>query len=500
MATATSGARRRTRAAPVQVSNELAEREVKSKIAANESAALFFQARSRWFRWFMDERGREIEKDCGHPTGPLLAATMKEMYEKDGVAQRVVDFLPMESWAYDPDVYDSLTGDTPFDREFPDFADRLNLYGELERADCQSRIGCYGGVLLGFDDSDDLERPVKGTEKGVGRPAQTPPDLLYMRPLDETFVQIAEMEADPSDPRYGQPTKYRITMVDPTEDPNSGFATDGGLFTVHWTRFLHIADNTRSNRVFGMPAMQPVYNRILDIRKLLGGSAEMYWKGALPGFSFEAPPELAAQIELDREEIRTEIDRYDRGLQRYLALVGVTAKSLAPQVASPKDQLMAQYQAIALHVGCPLRTWMGSEEGKLAATQDSRAWGKRVARRQKRHNTPNLIRAFTDRMILVKRLPAYKNFNAEWPDLHTPTSDDKANIARKIAAALKDFVVGGCGVIMDPVDFFMEALNVTEERAKEIVRKAGLNKIATVPTGSTGLGGPSGGAAGAGGN
>lgn len=478
---------------------ELINNERRAKTTANEAAAQYFMARSRWFQYFIDGRGRNLDKDCGYPEGPTLPKTFMEFYKSDGIAQRVVDFLPQESWAFDPDVYeDSTNKKSSFIKEYMELVDRLNVYGELERADCLSRVGHYGGILLGFDDSADLARPVAGVIPKPGRPTKKQLQLLYMRPLDESLVNIAAMETDPNSPRYGQPTAYRITMSDPTADPFTGVAVSLSEWEVHWTRFLHLADNLHSSLIFGEPAMEPVFHRLLDIRKLLGGSAEMYWKGALPGISFETPAELAAEIDLDRDSIRKEIQAYELGLQRYLAIVGVTAKSLAPQVSSPKDQLMEQYRAIAMNQNCPIRVWMGSEEGKMAATQDSRAWGKRVARRQKRHNTPHILRPFTDRMIMVGQLPPYKKFNADWPDLHTPTSDDKANVARKMAAALKDYVVGGCGVIMAPEDFLVVACNVTEDQAKEFVKRAKLNKIATVPTGSTGLGAQSGGPGGAG--
>jgi hypothetical protein len=63
--------------------------------------------------------------------------------------------------------------------------------------------------------------------------------------------------------------------------------------------------------------------------------------------------------------------------------------------------LEAQLDYMAIALGVPKRVFMGSEQGELASSQDSKSWGKRVIKRQNEYLTPMLIRPFIDRLIAM---------------------------------------------------------------------------------------------------
>jgi hypothetical protein len=113
--------------------------------------------------------------------------------------------------------------------------------------------------------------------------------LLFLRSFDESQVQVVQYEANVRNPRWGQPIMYRITLNDSRES-HSGIGLPNASIRVHWSRVIHLADNLGSSEIFGVPRMRPVLNRLLDLRKLYSGSAEMYWRGAFPGISLETNP------------------------------------------------------------------------------------------------------------------------------------------------------------------------------------------------------------------
>src|SRR5574337_154677 len=136
-----------------------------------------------------------------------------------------------------------------------------------------------------------------GYQNGNGKKSKKayPGGMLFMRCFDEMLVQVVQYEADLRNPRFGRPIMYLVTLNDPRY-PHTGIGLPLATLRVHWSRVIHLADSIRSSEIFGMPRMQPVFNNLLDLRKLYGGSAEMYWQGALPGISFETNPNLGGDV------------------------------------------------------------------------------------------------------------------------------------------------------------------------------------------------------------
>jgi hypothetical protein len=228
--------------------------------------------------------------------------------------------------------------------------------------------------------------------------------LLYVRVFPESLAVISVYDSDRSSPRYMQPVRYTVTLNDPS-DAQAGIGMSTATVEVHWTRVIHLADNLLSSEVHGVPRQRPVLNRLLDLRKLYGGSAEMYWRGALPGYSFETHPELGGEVKINEQKHRDMVEAWANGLQRYMTLMGMTAKSLAPQVVEPSAQIEVQIEAICIQLGIPVRVFKGSERGELASSQDDAAWNDRLRARQKYYITPRIIVPLVDRLILMGVLP-----------------------------------------------------------------------------------------------
>lgn len=364
----------------------------------------------------------------------------------------------------------SLRGDSHYKSE-----EGSPIWEHLKRADMLSGIGHFGCLLMGFNDGKQLWEPLdkvppdgfakditgvdtsgskdtqtleaKKTQEvaygsvtgAVGTDAQytggqyNPANpmalmqgdknskltLIFLRAFDESLVQIVQYEADISNPRFGQPVMYMITLNDPREQ-HTGVGLPLATVRVHWSRVIHLADNLGSSEIFGVPRMRPVFNRLLDLMKLYGGSAEMYWRGAFPGLSIETHPQLGGDVVIDAEKTRSMLERYENTLQRYIQLSGMTAKSLAPQVVDPTPQIDTQLQAICILIGIPLRIFMGSERGELASSQDDDTWNGRVNERQNNYLTPRVIVPFVDRLILIGVLPIPNSSEEEENDEAAP--------------------------------------------------------------------------------
>lgn len=433
--------------------------------------------RATWmFEHMLDPRGRDLFRECGYPL-QISPQMYREMYDRDGTAGRVVDLLPEESWENPPEVYeneDEEAEETDFEKDWKGMVEEHNLYHYLERVDKLSGIGSFGLLLLGLDDGKPLNQPVDSIDERTGKPKGTPKEtkLLYMRAFDESLVHVGRWNTDQTTGRYAQPEIYLVRFLDYSVVPIGQTVTDVITHMVHWSRVVHIADNRKSSEVFGVPRMQRVFNRLLDLRKLYGGSAEMFWKGGFPGIGFEVLPELA-DAEIDQNATRQQMEEYFSGLRRYFAVAGMTIKTLNPNIEKPKEHIEAQQQNIALSIGVPWRVWMGSEVAVKAGEQDSDAWDVRLQRRKNQYLTPMVVKPVANRFVAlgVVRTPKVTP-KVHWASSSVPTEKDKAAIATALSAAIAAYMNSGGDQLFAPLDFMINVLGIDKKAAEKIVDNA----------------------------
>lgn len=445
------------------------------KYAIREAVCNATLTRSAMLSKLLDPR-RSIDLECGYPD-VITTEQYKKMYDREGIARRVVEIFPEETWAMNPKVVEDEASDlTEFEQAVVDLDKKHQLWSTLARADEMSGIGRYGLLLIGLDDGDDMKIPVEGVnDDGTGKPSQER-KLMYLRPLDESVVKIKDTEPNVNNPRFGQPRMYEIVLSGDIAHRSGGVGevqyTISQSLQVHWTRVLHIADNRKSSEVFGVPRMQSLYNRLYDIRKIAGGSGEMFWKGGFPGLSLEMDANALPLNSTTKAEVRQEIADYSNGLQRYMVTQGLSVKSLSPQVANPKFHIDVQIEQISIALGVPKRIFMGSEQAKLASVQDSKSWNKRLAKRQTNYVTPYMIRPFIDRLIQMGVLPQVEDYEIEWPDLDAPSDLDKAEVLRVNMEAFAKYVGGGVDALIPPESFLKMFVGMTPEEIEEISKLA----------------------------
>lgn len=436
-------------------------------VIANEMMTLHREMLNR-----MLNEQTDIEKACGYPL-TLTIQDYKTMYERMGLARRAVQIWPEECWQRYPEIYEKeKPGETEFEKKWKELEVRLALFSYMFRIDVLSGIGSFGVLLLGLDDGKSLDMPVDGIDGKTGlmsNGASEEVNLLFLRAFDESVVNIEKWEEDIKSPRYGLPTMYSIKYQEQGTSSGATFRD----YKVHWTRIIHVADNRESSEIYGVSRLQGLYNNLYDIKKVSGGSGEMFWKGGFPGYSFELTPEAAAMgAEIDAESVKEQMLLWSQGLQRWLALTGVTTKSLTPQVADPTGHVEVHLKLVALSLGVPYRVLLGSEEAKLASVQDKRTWNNRVAKRQESYLTRMLVRPFIERLIGFGCLPKPIEIIVNWPDLNAATDDDIAKIALHRTDAFAKYVGGQVDALIPPRQYFTEIHKMSDEEANNILKES----------------------------
>lgn len=368
-----------------------------------------------------DLQGRNLNASCGHPD-TITFDEYRYMWERNDVAKAVIGAYADATWARMPELREEQGSDgveSGFESGWRDLSERLGFGDVLNRLDTVSGIGRYGCMLLGYE--GDLMAPVKPGAK-----------LEYVRVYSEgsAIVQVDMNETI---------TGYTLGI------PN------GNASFVHPSRVLHVVDNKLESEVYGEPRLKGVFNRILDCRKVLGCSAEMFWAGAFQGISFEMDSE--ADI-VDKDSLQTEIEKYVSGLSRYMRLQGIQAKVLNTQVANPQAHIDVQLQFISAATRIPIRILTGSERGELSSAQDEGQWRDRVEERRKKFAEPGVLRPLVNKLIEYKTLPKPSGrYEIVWGDSGLSTRREQMETARLVADALRMYVETGLDRMIKPEAF-----------------------------------------------
>jgi len=422
-----------------------------------------------------DDR-RDINSECGYPE-KVDASTFREYYDRHDVAGRVVNFFPDECFRVQPEVYETEDEEeTEFEKTLSEIGRSLmggskfeaqrgnSLFHYIHRIDRESGIGRFGLLLIGIDDGISLDQPVLPKK---GR------KIIYLRCFSEEKVVIKEVDRNENSPRFGHPVLYEIT-----------FDSDGGPSVsekkqklVHWTRVVHITDNRSGSEIYGTARMRPVFDRLYDIRKILGSSGEGCWSGSIQKLFFKRQSgyEDAPALTPDqKEEMRRDIYRFFQSLQRYMNLTGLEAYAIPPAVVDPNPHLEAHIKMICVRMGIPYRKFIGSEEARLASEQDKTNTDDLVRHRQETYLSPMVIAPIIDRFIMLGVLPEPQQYYIYWPELTAPSREDKARVAGLIIDALSKYQNGNVAQILYLADFLSIAFGglFTDEEIEQIVDNA----------------------------
>lgn len=400
------------------------------------------------------EGERDYYKILGYPV-QLKFEDFLAMYSREDVAARVVDMPAQETWRNPPDIVSKDTGEVI--EEWDDFVDRLDLWHWCERVDRLSGIGRFGVLLIGAPGALSRQMTIESLD-----------DVKYLNAFHEGDVKIKEWETRTNNERFGMPLMYEITLhrdddsyggrwhegrgrrVDGTEQGKTAAETK---IQVHWSRVIHVVDDPLSGNAFGRPRLMRVYNRMIDMVKIAGGSAEMFWQNVAQIFHINLDPELE-YTDSDLETLDEKFKEMLMGIRRVIQTEGVdNINTLAGATPDPRGIFFVIKSLISSGAEIPQRILFGSEQGELASTQDQAEWYGRIAARRTRTAEPFIIKPLIRRLNQVRGNDSQK-FDLMWPELFELDPQAKANIARAFSMAATK---------MDP-DFPERVISIAEIR------------------------------------
>lgn len=362
-------------------------------------------------------------------------------YLRNDIARRIVNAYPAASWSSRPRIIDDANvgtedeAETDFENAVEYLFDEHRLLHYLERADKATGIGEYGLIFLGLAGGDDDTVALDGdaTEDTHRNLLETkdepgPDDLAYIATFSQARVITLDEVENPTNPRFGLPKTYDIEF-----SAHQTSVTE----TVHYSRVIHIAEDVLENEIFGRPRLEAVLNRLDDLEKVVGGSAEMFWRGADRKMQLNYTGEGSPA---DAERVSEQAEEMVHDLRNVLRTSNVELNEIAGQDVDPTGVVEQILKLIAGETGIPLRMLTGSERGELASTQDRATFYERVKQRREQFCEPAVLRPVLDRLLSLDVLPEPEggSYTVEWPELFELNELERAELRAKNAKALKD--------------------------------------------------------------
>ncbi len=437
-----------------------------------------FDRSSLWMEQYGGERN--LFSALGYVTNPRYEH-YRARYERTDTAQALIDKIPQKAWSR-PEVID-----TGVESGTSDFEEKANefLKGEyteenpievMERATRMERLGKYSLIFLGLnddnatpsetEDEDNESSGVNLLSNEVDESSLQDQDageaIVYIRPYDEGRADPEEINwetADPTSERFGKPISYNIDFGD--HQPTG---------RVHHSRVIHVVGNVFDNEFISPSILKSSINRIDDIEKILGGSAEAYWRSAYSPM-IVSPPEIQGQMTEfsdSGEELHKQINRYINNFSREI-FTAADVKLMNPDAENPLEFLETQYRDLAVGHNIPQSILMGNETGERATEEDRRMFNERVSDFREEYCEPAVVNKFIAMLINLNVFPEPQGwFQLNWPPVDEKTEKEEANIRQTLSDALNSGTGGRPMTVVTPEEYREKILDWEPERGSEV--------------------------------
>jgi uncharacterized protein len=385
---------------------------------------------------------RNLWQDLGYPL-TLTPQDYRDRYDRGDIAARIVNAYPEATWSDDIAVYEDEDPnvETTFEGAVSALGSRLRLWDMFKRADILSLLGEYAVLWIGAPGD-------VGTElKRFSRPE----NVLFLRPLSQRDATVESYVLDPANPRCGQPEFYTVKVA-------AGTSNSTSIPHVHWSRIIPIVNNPLDSDIQGEPTLRSVWNRLMDLDKVVGAGSEAAYRRMDAGIHTDIPADREVSDE-DITAIEDEVEDFRAGLTRSILTRGADVKVLNAGVMNFGPNAGALIDLVAGAKAIPKRKLLGSERGELASSQDAQDWNDRVVERQRSKEYE--VRMFFDRMIYYGALPAPESgeYFVSWPSALTELSElQKVEAVDKLADANSKHSSATGGKIIVSADEIREML------------------------------------------
>ena len=366
--------------------------------------------------------------EYGYPA-QLTFSQYWNMYRRFGIAKNVVE-LPVDTGWITPPV---IEANEAFSAELERLNKRINLWVRLKGLDNRQRVGRYAGMFMRVRDGMSPDQPMEGSLNGESA-------LMEMMPLYESQLEVIESDKDANSETFGQPIllQYSQSIVGSRNEEARN------TINIHASRIVFAAEGADNGWIYGISALEPVYNSLMDLRKIIGGGAEGFYKNAAQSIVFSLKDAANASMYQDKlEKFNEQYDDFSRNRSRKAMWTpGMDQKVLDSNLISPKEFFTVALNDVAAGSQIPATILIGQQTGRLASGEDSDHFLSGVQSRRENFMT-EMVRSVFDWCIEFGVLPSAE-YEVTWDDLLARSDNEKLNNADKMASVNeKQFRSGG---------------------------------------------------------
>jgi hypothetical protein len=357
-----------------------------------------------------------VFEDFGYPA-KLHFFNFWNMFRRFGPAAAVVEIPPNLCWLSPPEV----KGSDQFNSEFEKLAKNTRLWNRLKGLDKRQRVGRYAGLFIQVGDNKKPSEPVEALN-GIG-------NIHNLKPIYEGQLEVSTTDTDAKSPTFGDPTMYTFSSG------NTGNRDDRAAiaFQIHPSRLIVTAEGADDGTIYGISALENIFNDLMDLRKISGAGGEGYYQNTRSAPVIEAEAGFKPPTGKDgMKDLEQEIDDFLNKWRKKFVSQGL--KFVYPDITldNPKEFAENSWNNIAAGSGISSSVLRGTQTGVLAGDKDNQSTLTTMQSRRENYLT-ELVTDFVDWMIRHKVLPA-SEFEIIWDDLLAIGDDEKLSMGDKMAA------------------------------------------------------------------
>lgn len=399
---------------------------------------------------------RDLVKIYGYPEpGDLCFDYFLTQYKMNGVANRIASMPPRSCWRDGAFLAESddENAEVILAEEMRALG-RAGLFRELEKADILNRLGQFSVMYIGLPDNNDLTKPVG---KGGGSIED-----IYFAAFSEASVTISKYDTDKTSKRFGLPEIYTLTPGATGTGSNKAADTRQPI-KAHWSRVVHLAEGALDNGVYGIPVLQPIINRCLDLDKTVGGAAEAFFRNAAQKMVMAIDKEATITPE-GMTAFQADVEKFVNQMQNIIGAKGSKISALAVQTADPGPVTATAWEFIAGYTGISRRIWTGDGSGQYTGNEDKASFNQIISDRQQQECTGWLEQALTaiDSAGLIKMPEDYIIGYPVPTAMDEKTSSEvalnRARAAQAVAGAIQAYAMTPGAESMIPPESFRRAV------------------------------------------
>lgn len=416
----------------------------KEQLAATQRQARSMEcarANNLDFRFYgtSNTKRKTLYREFGYPE-VLGFDDFYRAYKRNAVARAAVRRVIDNCWQDNPEIFegggekeDGAKKDSAWDKRVNKLFKKL--WKQIKGADRRNLVGNCSALLIQLKDGGKWHAPVNTTTvRSLQEKA-----LVRLIPVWEAQLDVSQWNNDPDSDTFGMPKMYQFTEM----PVGSESGRPGRIIDVHPDRVFILAEGADDDGMDGESMLEAGFNKLLDIEKISGGSAEGFLKNASRqlNFNFSAKTnfsQLARALGVSESELSDAMDEQTRRLNNntdsaVMMQEGDTSV-LSVAAADPEPTWRTALNEFCATIPVPVKILIGMQTGERASTEDMKDWAKTGNARRAGFLTDvieGVVRWFIHLEIIPA--PSEEEITIHWSDLLAPGQVEKIDNMNKMA-------------------------------------------------------------------